>query len=579
MISEIANIFKNQFIDVNKAVIDGYVPSEGTYIIVRPDENGDLKEFSRVDIEINKKTKEVDRTVEMFNEICLMDYNSRLIDMNKPVDSKKIIHSNNFLSLFVKKESLENGKLTKEIIDNYYNILENPLSKYEKKPKARELYLEVLDSIGDVDKVKLSNIKLWINENVFNLGVDTSKKNYLKIFFLYDEEDYKREGYRYVIPNIYNSNDFNIKTSNGIVGMPNDNLGLNAKKPYLENKSRKVKIPYLIEQDDVILHKQLFDYFYNLASQGIYNLYIGSEIKPLKDGEVLEEDFNGYYLRIKKGKETEIHDFDVIPYYSQKLLPKFEFVNVLGANYETLYKNNKDNKFQYGTKHTLKEIQTLINEVMFSNYLITNYFSEEVSIKDSNIKTAVLSSRKKLHGWFYKGSSNEIWPLLNKISKKLLLGSIEKGYLIKAMNQFNLRYSLENYFNKGEGEMANLILDIKNNLREKVFENIEASIESDNEFSYAVGQISNYFMSKHKGKNKPLSLVNPILTCKNEEKLKDRLRVLFKKYNYDIDGIKDVRFKRLYSLIISYKVENTINEDMIIAGYLNSNLIFEKKES
>ncbi|MCS4473106.1 hypothetical protein JQ038_17150 [Clostridium botulinum] len=46
--------------------------------------------------------------------------------MNKPIDSNKIIHSNNYLSFFVKKESVVNGKLNEKIIDDYYEILKNP---------------------------------------------------------------------------------------------------------------------------------------------------------------------------------------------------------------------------------------------------------------------------------------------------------------------------------------------------------------------------------------------------------------------------------------------------------------------
>lgn len=42
--------------------------------------------------------------------------------MNKPMDSKKVIHSNNYLAFAVKKESIT-SKLTETIIDNYYDTL------------------------------------------------------------------------------------------------------------------------------------------------------------------------------------------------------------------------------------------------------------------------------------------------------------------------------------------------------------------------------------------------------------------------------------------------------------------------
>lgn len=43
--------------------------------------------------------------------------------MDKPVDPKKVIHSNNYLSFWVKQESLGNGKLNQEAIDRYFDVL------------------------------------------------------------------------------------------------------------------------------------------------------------------------------------------------------------------------------------------------------------------------------------------------------------------------------------------------------------------------------------------------------------------------------------------------------------------------
>ena len=49
--------------------------------------------------------------------------------------------------------------------------------------------------------------------------------------------------------------------------------------------------------------------------------------------------------------------------------------------------------------------------------------------------------------------------------------------------------------------------------------------------------------------------------------------------NYDID-MNGRRFKNLYAMILGYEADTKVNQDMIIAGYLNNNLIYEsdKKE-
>ncbi|HBA04589.1 MAG TPA: type I-B CRISPR-associated protein Cas8b/Csh1, partial [Clostridium sp.] len=238
MLKECLESFKNELNEKgDKLILDNYVPSDGTYIIVAPkDDSYEVKEV--VNIKLDKKTKTIDKSSNYFSKLCTYDYNSKLVDMNKPIDGKKIIHSNNYLSFFVKKESFSNGKLTNEIINGYYDILLNPYIKYPKsKAKAHDVYKSLEAEIGIVDKILVEKIKSWIQENIFEIGNQYTGKDYLKVFFEYDEEDYIREGKRYFVPNIYNSNDFNMKISDKIFGLPNDNMGMNSKKPYLENKT------------------------------------------------------------------------------------------------------------------------------------------------------------------------------------------------------------------------------------------------------------------------------------------------------------------------------------------------------
>lgn len=136
MLNQALEVFKKQYeIKKDSMILGEYVPVDGMYIIVEPCEN-DFKVEEIINIRLDKKTKSVDRTIRFFDFICNADYNSKLLDMNKPIDSSKIIHSNNYISFFVKKENLTNGKLTNEIIDSYYKVLEDPLLKYEKKTKS-----------------------------------------------------------------------------------------------------------------------------------------------------------------------------------------------------------------------------------------------------------------------------------------------------------------------------------------------------------------------------------------------------------------------------------------------------------
>lgn len=573
MLKDCLEVFKKN-LDENgdKYIMDSYIPADGTYILAQP--KNDFYEIREViDIKLDKKTKEISgKSNSNFQKICTYDYNSKLIDMNKPIDGKKIIQSNNYLSFIIKKESLTNGKLCDERIEEYYNKLSDPYLKYDEK-----IYKPVEEELGKVDVDTLEKIKTWIKENIFNLNIDISGKDYLKIFFEYPIEDYTKEGTRYLIPNIYNNNDFNINIGEEILGLPNDNMGLNAKKPYLENKTRKITVPYLANNSDVLLQKKFFDYLMNFAVVGKVNVYIdntNNEIRAHENGELPDKNFNGIFLRLKKGKEVEIHDYDIITGYKPNLAKKFEFKNILKIDQSS--KNVSVQKYDKSRK--IEYIQQIINEVFFSKFLTTNYFTEpgDLSINDGNLKNNLLLAREVLFNWIYKGADNGVFSVLNKVSLSLVKGSIENGYIPKASHQFNLRWSLINYF-KGGKDMADIIHDIKDSLRVKINESITNKLDNDDEYYFAVGQLINYLLSKSKGKKKPHSLANPFINGKNNSEIKEKLRKLYAKYSYDLD-MNGKRFNNLYAMIIGYSPEGKVNQDLIIGGYLSNNLIYESNK-
>ncbi|NEU06061.1 type I-B CRISPR-associated protein Cas8b/Csh1 [Clostridium senegalense] len=570
MLKDAIDTFKNIYERKGESFItDSYIPVDGDYVIVEPHENT-FRQLDIVKIKQDKKTKEIDRSSEHFKFICNADYLSKLIDMNKPIDGKKIIHSNNYLSFFVKKENVDNGKLNDEVIDSYYEILKNPEIKYSKE-KLR-LYKEVEDKYGKVNENLIENMKTWIKHNIKDYVEEDSKdKSYLKIFFKYELEEYKKENEKYLIPNIFNSVEFNVRIEEETYGLSNDNMGLNSKKPYLENKSRKTKVPYLISLEEVLLQKKFFDYLLNQVSIGKTNIYIDKkEIYPKSDKELMDNDFNGIYFRIKKGKEVEIHDFDTINHYKANIKP-IKLKNVIDID---LNKSNLTYNISITKRNTIKD---LINKVFFSKFLSSNYFTEskDMNINDNSLKRNILLSRKSLFNWFYKGNEFTVWKVFGHSSLSLIKGSIENGYIFKAGEQFNLRCALKEYFVGGES-MADVLLDVKASLRDKISQEKTASIDNNKEYYFAVGQVANYLISLSKAAKKTHSLANPIINAKSDERIKVELKKLFMKYNYAIDRKISRRFDNLMYMVSAYIPEGKVNDDLIIAGYLHSSLIYEK---
>lgn len=572
MLKDCLEIFKSKLDDKNKLILDEYVLQDGTYIIVKPSEDFfEIKEV--INIKFDKKSRQIDRSNKYYDKLCFYEYNSYYLESNKAIKDKNIF-SNNYLTFFIKKESIYSDKITNDVIDSYFAILENPYLKYPKsKPKSYEAYKSIEKELGEVDIEKIEKNKKWIKENIYELAEKYKGKDYLKIFFETDDEEYIREGKRYFIPNIYNSSDYNKKIDDIIWGLPNNNMGMNAKKPYLENKTRNEKVPYLIDSNEVMLQKKFFDFLLNKSNLGKINIYLNDEeIIANENGKMLEREFNGIFLRIKKGKELEIQGNDIITNYTPKLMKKFNYINILGDELEEKY---QEFYCQFSDK---KSMENVLDAILFSKFLINNYFTEakDISIKDNVLKSNLLIGRDAIFNWLYKGYKNGIDRVLIKISINLIKDSVRKDNLKKAKNQFNLRWSFENYFNGGSN-MADIIYEIQSNLRRKINSSDIEEISSDKEYYFAIGQLVYYLLSlsKSKSKNKIQSLVNPFINSKSNDVLKEKLRILYLKYNYAIEQ-QSKRFNNLYGMILSYEPNEKINQDMILAGYLKSSLIYEK---
>lgn len=579
MLKDCIEVFQKELNEKSeRLILDSYMPADGTYIIVSI-ENDDfvIKKENIIELRYDKKKKEFNVTESELNKIRQKDYYSRLITMDKPIDKKKKIHSNSYLSFWVKKESFSQKtdakkRITPKIIEEYYDVLANPYLKYKDK-NSKIIYESIEEELGEIDIEKLNKVKEWVINNIFELASVYTGKDYLKIFFDYPIEEYIRENKRYVIPNIYNKNDYNEKIDDMVLGLPNDNMQLNSDKPYLENKTRKKFVPNLLNTEEALNQRKFFDYLMNFASEGLFNIYIGDEIKATSNDSMPESDFCGNFLRIKKGKQLEIVSFDKIVGYKEVLGKTIHYKNLLDVK---IIMNEDD--IEYGEYIKKRQIQKIISEVFFSNYLINNYFTESkyISLKNNNVKRNLLIARQGIFNWIYKDNSNGISKLLDKVSMDLIKGSLEMGYMNKANKQFNLRWALKKYFEEGMN-MADFIKEVKEKLRVKILNDDTQTISNDEEYCFAVGQLASYFISKSKATKKPQFLINTLINTKSDSVVKLNLKNLYKKYNYE-ESMNTKRVRNLYSMVLGYRLDSKLNEDIILAGFLNSNLLYEKKE-
>lgn len=588
MLNDCISVFEHELKrKTEKWLLDNYVPKDGTYVLINMDKDFVTEDF--IDIVYDKKTGEISgRTHKDFRFIQNLDYYSKLIEMNKPMDSKKVIHSNNLFSFFIKKESLAEKKVTKDIIEGYYTIILNPELKYT-KPKANALYKKIEEEAGRVDEETTGRIKEWIEKWVENPilppEVDLSKKNYLKLFFIYDDREktqklYEQENKRYLIPNIYNSNDFNEEIDGTITGLPNNNMGMNAKKPYLGNKSRKREVPYLLDINKVLLQSKFFDFLWGQAAVGKVNIYMDYDKKTIKsydNKEAVEAVNSGGYLRIIKDKnEAQIQYMDTVTGYEPELKNRFIYKNILNLKPEKL----DEISVGYGSKTKLSALNLLFDEVFFGKKLIYNYFNEpaDITFRDSQLENILLTYRESLFNWFYKGIDADIQKVVNEMAMKVIYHSICNEYRSKVKHQMNLIWSLTDYFEQNH-KMEETVKMVKENLKKHMdMYNQEWDFENDEEYFYAVGQMVNYFLSRSKAAKTPLSMINPFLNAANDKMIKEKIIQIFQKYNYDIDSKKDVRVKNLFSHVLLYEPKGEMQKDKLTAGLLDNTIIYETKE-
>lgn len=590
MLQEILEVFGEVVQQDSRIVTDSYSLKEGTYRLIEMNDQGSWKIKDTVDIFYDKKLKQINGSQNInYTYVQELDYYSKLLDMNKPIDPKKVIHSCHYFALSVKKESVLSGKLNKDIIKKYYAILKNPMSKYEKKSNSKKLYENVEKEIGPVDKKIIESIEEYVlHTNIFE-GIALDKKDYIKIFFVFSDQDktldyYKQENKRYLLPNLYNSNDYNIEDGNEILGLPNNNMNLNSKKPFLLNKTRKVKTPYLVNQGQALLQAQFFDYLWGQVSKGCYDFYINTfgnenEILAIADDKDLKgKNIQGYYIRCQKGKnEAEIIDSQVVSSFSYSLKKFFYLENYMEISDEYIEKS--DIRYEEYLDNMVSMFN-IIDQVFFDGKLKRNLYmnASDMQINNDYLKKCLLTYRDQLKLIKNTGDLLILKKIIDKMSWYIIVNSISQSSQLMLAHKLNLRWSLLDYFDD-ERKIGEKMMDVKNQLRLHINLPKEKDWEfnDDKEFNYAVGQLVKYFVYLSKSSKKTHVFINQYLNCKDIEQLKQKLIQMYKKYNYAIDFYLESRCSKLVEHIMKYDTNNILCE-FIVAGFNGPLLILEKNK-
>ncbi|EHO77294.1 hypothetical protein HMPREF9942_01417 [Fusobacterium animalis F0419] len=573
MIDEALEVFRKIYDkEGEELVVSKHIPKDGTYILVNIKSG---KIIEKLNISYDKKAKKVDGEFnQYYSYFKAFDYYSNLVDMNKPMDPKKTIHSNQIYSFFIKKDSIRENKLTKSIIEGYKKNLLNPEEKYNSK-EAKELYKNIAEKLPKIEKDIVEDIFLWIEDNVNgNLLENDNKKDYLKIFFVEEDLDkslevFKSEHKRYLIPNIFNSNDYNKKIGETIYGLSNNNMGLNAKKAFLENKTRRVSTPYLVNTDEILLQYAFYNYLLPEVKHGNYFIYfLENEIIPRTYKEGCP---NGakYLLNASYSKDVDIKNFNVISKNNdEEIIINFK---------EILHQKKKDtDEIEYGNLNREKMMNN-INKILFYNSLLGNFLLNDgdLDIKDIEVKKLLMKYRNSFYKWFYLNDEAEVKKNIRKIYLDAVMVAIGNRHFFKASQQLDFGFCLEKYF-YGKSELMEEIMNVKEVFLNHTLSEEEWEFLNDEEYFFAVGQILAYINYMRNSKAKSLNFIKQLTFVKNIDVLKEKIKKIVISYSH-IFETKNKKINRTISNISLYQPKE-IKIDILLAGFTADIIFFKKRE-
>ena len=529
MIDEALEVFKKIYDkEGEKLVVNKHIPKDGTYILVNIKSG---KIIEKLDISYDKKTKKIDGELnQYYSYFRAFDYYSNLVDMNKPMDPKKTIHSNQIYSFFIKKESIKENKLTKAIIEGYKKNLLNPEEKYNSK-EGKELYKNIAEKLPKIEKDIVEDIFLWIEDNVSeNLLENDNKKDYLKIFFVEEDLDKSLELFgdehkRYLIPNIFNSNDYNKRIGETIYGLSNNNMGLNAKKAFLENKTRRISTPYLVNTDEILLQYAFYNYLLPEVKQGNYFIYFTeNEIIPRTYKEGCPSGAK-YLLNASYSKDVDIKNFNVISKNNdEEIIINFK---------EILHQKKKNtDEIEYGNLNKEKMMNN-IDKILFYNSLLGNFLlaDGDLDIKNIEIKKLLIKYRNAFYKWFYLNDETEVKKNIKKIYLDAVMVAIGNGHFFKASQQLDFGFCLEKYF-YGKSELMEEIMNVKEVFLNHTLSEEEWEFLNDEEYFFAVGQILAYINYMRNSKAKSLNFIKQLTFVKNIDVLKEKIKKIVISYSH-----------------------------------------------
>lgn len=607
MIQEISN-----FMDVFPSQLKekGIKAKEGIHVLLRllKGEDGNIYMDSNSIVKVCHTKNATDFDHSFLHRCAYYAQYAWCVNTNKCFDLPvKGIHSCSPYCIGFKRESLEGGgKYANDkdkIYDRINSYFENAFVYVDEQEKERlKVFRDFINS-----KDKLNSLFSLFLEEFKMLG----EKEYIILYLDEEIEKYKSMNEKYLMDKLFNTNDYNIKQEELVFGTSDFLNGFPIKKPFLVHQSATFDIAgrisgkmarNLYEFQDIlkrnILPRPLPIFIYREELEegtfSIINEYIDTG-KRIGYKDVIEElnknhedDISNYYLLFLLG--GELKDFDFVPKFSYYLRDEQEnFWEI--KNYFGLNKTQKIcNVFELET-NVLKPIfnNTLVVQTKNGDFLY-KYFDEIDSkyCKSANTYIMLMKYRKAFYDYIYKSKRAAVTKkmfddiLLTGVLDDIRLDEMENGRhteLVNILEKLNIWFSLSDHFDIN----CNNIETMGNRFqRHKAFmvelAEEKASIEHDDEFAFALGQVIYYLFLKSETSDKGYRRLEPFLQQSSVLALQQAVARLFDQYKHEVYSR---RFKRVFAEIEDYESKADMRKytPVLLAGFFADNMLFGEKKS
>jgi CRISPR-associated protein Csh1 len=591
----------------------GLKPKEGLHILLQIQSDGETSGINDVPLIkwVYTKTKSLNaEELALLNHFATLSQLSWCVNTNKCFDlPTKAIHTCTPYCLAVKRENLVNG-------EKYLANASGEKSQvYERINTYFAKGFDLLDN--ESDKQRLEIFKYAINsEDKMHSWLDripefAEMKDAEYVIFYLDEaiEKYQFANAKYLADKLFNTSNYNKTIGGTTYGTSDFFNGFPTKKIFLSHQSASFDISGRVSGEDA---KSLYE-FQDLMGRNIFPrplpIFINNEELRNKSIALFKENAGeggkmGYKEIIERLYENHKSDLGnyYLLFYHMGEIRDFDFV----SKFEYELKDENGNAWKVEDLFDCKYSPTVKNVFDFQYLILLNIFNNALVVKtkkgdfqhkyfdeiDSSYCKSdvtyllVVKYRRAFYDYIFKSQRQAVTQ--NMFNDILQTSIIEDMRLDEFKNnnhsqyhsiyqKLNIWYSFSEKFDLKNNQPQTMASRLKEHrLFIQQLTKGEASIVTDEQYAFTVGQVIAYLMTKSKTADRSYQRLEPFLQQVKSRELNKAIARMFDTYKHETFSNN---FRLPFAEVLAYET-TSVREliPIILAGIFSKNALFSDKD-